>query len=115
MRQILAFLALLLTIASIGLAHAVLLEATPAANGAVSGPDIMVHLRFNSRIDRSRSRLALVLPDRSIRVLSLGDQSSPAILNARATGLSRGSYRLEWQVLATDGHISRGEVPFQVK
>jgi hypothetical protein len=30
-------------------------------------------------------------------------------------GNCRGAYRLQWQVLAGDGHITRGEVPFQVK
>jgi methionine-rich copper-binding protein CopC len=25
-----------------------------------------------------------------------------------------GEYRLRWQVLASDGHITRGEIPFAV-
>jgi copper resistance protein C len=107
--------ALALAIASIGFAHAVLLEAMPAVNGSVAGPNIELHLRFNSRIDPARSRLVLVLPDRSVRALALAAQPTPATLNARVTGLSPGAYRLEWQVLATDGHITRGVVPFQVK
>jgi len=29
-------------------------------------------------------------------------------------GLAAGAYRLRWQVLASDGHITRGEIPFTV-
>jgi methionine-rich copper-binding protein CopC len=112
--KVLAGLVLAMGMASLGLAHAVLLEATPAPNGTLPGPDINIQLRFNSRIDSQRSRLALVLPDRSVRALRLERQASPATLNSHMTGLGTGVYTLQWQVLAADGHISRGEVPFQV-
>jgi methionine-rich copper-binding protein CopC len=97
------------------LAHAILVEASPAAGSAVGGPDLAVRLRFNSRIDGARSRLTLVRPDKQERVLTLDEQPGPALLTARVTGLVPGAYRLRWQVLATDGHITRGEVPFRVK
>lgn len=84
-------------------------------NGSVSGPDIDVELRFNSRIDAARSRLTLVLPNRKLRPLSLLAPVTPATLDARVTGLASGDYRLRWQVLASDGHITLGEIPFQVK
>jgi methionine-rich copper-binding protein CopC len=29
--------------------------------------------------------------------------------------LKPGAYKLQWQVLAPDGHITRGVVPFSVK
>ncbi len=108
-------LALLLGAAPAVLAHAILVEATPAAKSTVSGPDVDVRLRFNSRIDGARSHLELVLPDRQVRPLKLAPQEAPDTLTARAAGLAAGAYRLRWQVLAGDGHITRGEVPFQVK
>jgi methionine-rich copper-binding protein CopC len=95
-------------------AHAILLEATPAANSKVAGPEIAIRLRFNSRIDAQRSRLTLILPDGSNRKLELIPQQPPDILSSQATGLSPGNYHLQWQVLATDGHITRGEFPFEV-
>jgi methionine-rich copper-binding protein CopC len=113
-RILVAFIALL-SITPLALAHAVLVEATPAANGLVAGPDVNVQLRFNSRIDSARSRLTLVLPDQSLRSLTLQPQSTPATLESRITGLGAGAYTLRWQVLAADGHITRGEIPFQVK
>ena len=33
------------------LAHAVLVSSTPQKDAAVSGPDITIHLKYNSRID----------------------------------------------------------------
>ena len=33
---------------------------------------------------------------------------------AKASGVVAGSYVMRWQVLAEDGHITRGDIPFQV-
>jgi copper resistance protein C len=95
-------------------AHAVLLEATPAADSAVAGPDVAVKLRFNVRIDPDRSRLTLALPDGQTTVLKITDEGSPDTLSAKATSLGPGAYHLRWQVLAADGHITRGDIPFRV-
>ena len=35
----------------LALAHAVLVSSTPQKNGAVSGPDITINLKYNSRVD----------------------------------------------------------------
>jgi copper resistance protein C len=96
-------------------AHAIILEAVPAPNATVSGPDFQIVLKFNSRIDGTRSRLTLVQPDKSSHSVNLDKQDSPDRLKASVTGLSVGAYVLRWQVLAADGHISRGEIPFKIK
>ena len=96
-------------------AHAILLEATPSANGSVAGPDFDVKLRFNSRIDAARSRLTLVRPDQTLLAISIQPSQNAALLDGRITGLHSGEYKLRWQVLAADGHITRGEIPFQVR
>lgn len=113
-RQVVALVVTLL-MSRVALAHAILLEAKPIVNGVVSGPDIDLVLRFNSRIDSARSRLTLVLPDSSVRLLSLQSSTTPASLDTHITGLQAGEYKLRWQVLASDGHITRGEIPFRVK
>jgi len=95
-------------------AHAVLLESTPAVNSTVAGPDISIKLRFNVRIDAGRSRLTLVPPAGAVQPLEIGKQISADTLSAGASGLPAGEYRLRWQVLASDGHITRGEIPFTV-
>jgi methionine-rich copper-binding protein CopC len=113
--RVLVALAVALAITDLAFAHAVLLKANPTPHGLVAGPDIDIELQFNSRIDSTRSRLTLVLPDHTTRSVSLQQASTPASLGARLTGLSTGEYILRWQVLAADGHITRGEIPFQVK
>lgn len=100
---------------SFSLAHAVLLESSPALKSSVSGPDVPLKLRFNVRIDAARSRLTLVDPDGSSQTLDISRQESPEIISAEAKRLHPGLYRLRWQVLASDGHITRGEIPFTVK
>jgi copper resistance protein C len=95
-------------------AHAVLKESLPAANSKVAGPDVPITLKYNSRIDSKLSKLQLLNPDNSTVDLKVEAQTSADTLNAKATGLKPGAYRIRWQVLAPDGHITRGEVPFTV-
>lgn len=96
-------------------AHAIVVSATPSSNGVLNGPDVDVKLRFNSRIDLHRSRLILVLPDGEQRKLVIDEKSAPDSLLSKAKELKAGTYILRWQVLAEDGHITRGEVPFGVR
>ena len=95
-------------------AHAVLLESRPVLKSSVTGPDVPVKLRFNVRIDAPRCRLTLVRPDGSLQTLEISKEAPADTLLAEATGLTPGAYRLRWQVLASDGHITRGEIAFSV-
>lgn len=96
------------------MAHAILLESSPSLNSTVAGPGIPIKLRFNVRIDATRSRLTLVKPDASTESLAISKDASADTLASQAQGLNPGGYRIRWQVLASDGHITRGEIPFQV-
>jgi methionine-rich copper-binding protein CopC len=96
-------------------AHAILMDSTPKINSTVSGPDIDITLRFNVRIDGGRSRVLLVATDGTSSALTLDKQEKPDVLQMRASGLKPGSYKLQWKVLASDGHMSNGDVPFTVK
>jgi methionine-rich copper-binding protein CopC len=97
------------------LAHAVLVESTPAAHATLKDHALEVHLKFNSRIDGGRSRLYLVHADGRAEPLPLVPQTDPDSLEAKSITLDAGSYRIRWQVLAADGHITRGEVAFTVQ
>jgi copper resistance protein C len=101
-------------IVSSAAAHAILVESTPSLKSTVAGPDVSMKLRFNVRIDALRSRLTLIHPDGSAQALEISKQTPADTLSAEATGLAAGAYRLRWQVLASDGHITRGEIPFTV-
>ena len=103
-----------LLVPAIAEAHAILVESTPVANSAVHGPELAIRLRFNSRIDAGRSQITLVRPDGASVALKIQEQSSPDTLSCVAGGLKPGAHRIRWQVLAADGHITRGEIPFTV-
>jgi methionine-rich copper-binding protein CopC len=95
--------------------HAILKESSPAANATVAGPDVSITLKYNVRVDSARSKIQLSRPDESVTELPLAKQISPDTLSSKATGLTPGAYKIQWQVLAPDGHITRGVVPFSVK
>lgn len=106
---------MLLFLARYSNAHAILVASTPGENSVVAGPDVVITLRFNVRVDGVRSRISVVRPDMSVQHLTINKQTSPDLLTAGATGLTPDTYRIRWQVLAADGHISNGEVPFTVR
>jgi methionine-rich copper-binding protein CopC len=95
-------------------AHALVVESSPAIDSSVVGPKIEVTLRFNSRLDQQRSRLTLIGTDGKERRLALSPGTAPDMLKASAADVLPGTYKLRWQVLAIDGHITRGDIPFRV-
>lgn len=108
-------LALIFVLSQMLFAHAILMESTPKQNSTVSGPDIDITLRYNVRIDGGRSRVQLITADGHATALPLQKQSKPDVLQCKATGLKPDVYKLKWNVLASDGHMSNGEVPFTVQ
>ncbi|HEY0784507.1 MAG TPA: copper resistance CopC family protein [Acidobacteriaceae bacterium] len=95
-------------------AHAVLVDSTPKANETVHGPSIQIHLKFNSRVDGARSTVQLALEDGSVHTLELSSQATQDEIVTHADGLSKGSYSIRWQALSSDGHLTRGQIPFLV-
>ena len=100
--------------AHIAAAHAVIIDSIPAVDAVVAG-DSDVTLHFNSRIDHQRSRLTLIAPDGNASLLTIAPDSAPDVVAAKLSGLAVGQYRLRWQVLAIDGHLTRGDIRFSVK
>lgn len=97
-------------------AHAILLKSTPAPNEVVEGRDLPITLTFNSKVDQARSTLTLERPDHQTSRLEIRiDPSAASRLATETLNLTSGSYKLRWQVLAVDGHITRGEIAFKVK
>ena len=94
--------------------HAILKESTPSARAVVQGPEVAIRLRFNSRIDAARSRLSVENAGAS-KPVKIAAQPSPDTLTGEAGGLVPGPAVLRWQVFAVDGHLTRGELPFEVR
>jgi methionine-rich copper-binding protein CopC len=99
----------------VALAHAILVNSQPRANSSVEGPEVAVLLKFSSRVDLPHSTLTLLDPDGKVEKVTIESERSPGLLSAKLSGLVRGAYVLRWQILAMDGHITRGNIPFQVK
>jgi methionine-rich copper-binding protein CopC len=97
------------------LAHAVLVRSTPTANSAIAAGEVEVTLAFNSRVDPVRSSLSLLGPDGKVTRITIGPPSSPEILSGKMSVVAKGTYKLRWQALSSDGHITRGEIPFSVR
>jgi methionine-rich copper-binding protein CopC len=94
-------------------AHAILIKSDPAIGAAIKAGQVAITLRYNSRIDPTRSRLTLRRPDQTQSVLPIQPAAYDDTL-ATTADLPQGDYVLRWQVLAVDGHITRGDLPFTV-
>ncbi|MDQ1452544.1 MAG: copper resistance protein [Acidobacteriaceae bacterium] len=108
-------IALLFLLPHAAFAHAVLVKSSPAQGATVkAGEAVNVTLTYNSRIDAAHCSLHLVGPDGKAQTLAVDAHAAPNLLVAKAPVLTAGAYKLEWQVMATDGHITRGIVEFRV-
>lgn len=111
-----AMLVLMFAVGPASWAHAILEASTPLEGAVVAGPSLKAILSFNSRIDQSRSRLTLDGPGQTGTAIPVQkDTAQPAKLVAQLSALKAGPYTLHWQVLAADGHITRGAISFRVK
>lgn len=109
-----ALLALLLAFAPAA-AHSLLLESSPAANSALAAAPAELRLRFNNRIEKRLSRLRLVNEQGQGSELGVGADGAADWLTAPLPALAPGRYRVEWQVLSTDGHVVSGRFVFTVR
>ncbi len=106
--------ALLLAVAAPAAAHSLLLESSPAAGSTVAAPRQLT-VRFNNRIEKPLSRLRLVNEGGEAQPLTAPAADGPADhLTVGLPALGPGTYRVEWRVLSTDGHIVSGSFSFRV-
>jgi copper resistance protein C len=96
------------------MAHAILEQSQPPAGGSVGSGRVDMSFSYNSRIDRDRSRLNLTRPDHTQTVLRISQAGLPNVIITSTELTIPGRYVVRWQVLAIDGHITRGDVPFTV-
>jgi copper resistance protein C len=91
------------------------LESAPAAGTILPSSPGTLMLRFNNRIEKPLSRVRLVDDTGAKRQLTLAaDVGSADRLVATVPPLSPGTWRVEWQVLSTDGHVVAGRFEFKI-
>lgn len=97
-------------------AHAVLVSSTPKDQAVLKSPPKKVILNFNSRIEKKITQVVLLNGKQKIKLPS--DQryttGSPSQITIALPALKPGSYRLEYKVLATDGHLTPGLIRFTI-
>jgi hypothetical protein len=96
-------------------AHSLLLESSPAANSTLEASPPALRLRFNNRIEKRLSRLRLMDERGTARDLTVAEDGAADWLTATVPAVAPGRYRVEWQVLSTDGHVVTGRYRFTVK
>jgi methionine-rich copper-binding protein CopC len=95
-------------------AHAVIVSASPTTDQQVAPGKLPVRIEFNSRIDKARSRLQITAPAGDKTDIPIDQAGDPNVMAGTTGALTPGAYVLRWQVLAIDGHITRGDIPFVV-
>ena len=95
--------------------HSLLLESSPPMNGTVTSAPNELSLRFNNRIEKRLSRLRLVNERGEAHDLPVASDGPADRLSAPLAASEPGRYRVEWQVLSTDGHVVGGRFSFTVK
>jgi len=113
----------LLVIALIGTAtavyaHAILVSSAPRDNAVLKTPPKRVVLRFDSRIEKKVSQVTLLNSDNKKIALpstSKANSSGPSNqLIVPLPPLKPGKYQLQYQVMATDGHLTPGAISFTI-
>jgi methionine-rich copper-binding protein CopC len=96
-------------------AHSLLLESSPAPGATLSRAPARIALRFNNRIEKPLSRVRLVDARGAATPLAvaLGDGAADRLV-APVPVLAPGAWRVEWQVLSTDGHVVAGAFEFRL-
>lgn len=97
-------------------AHAVLVSSVPKDQAVLKTPPKKAILNFNSRIEKKVTQVVLLKDRQKVKLPSEQHFSAgPANqLTIALPSLKPGSYRLEYKVLATDGHLTPGLIRFTI-
>jgi copper resistance protein C len=110
----LAFIALLLAGPTAPGAHSLLVESMPPADATISALPPRLVLRFNNRIEKKLSRVRLVGRKGERLEVAVDVTGRADTLTGALPDLTPGAWRLEWQVLSTDGHVVSGAFSFRL-
>jgi methionine-rich copper-binding protein CopC len=106
-------LTLLLSAHGMALAHAIISESSPKAGEVVNRAPQEIVLRFNTRIEKTLSRVTLTGPgDQLVSPLLAIPAAEPDRLVVKPPSLEAGVYLIRWKVLSADGHVTQGAFRF---
>ena len=97
-------------------AHGVLERSDPRAGARLRTPPAQVRLWFAGGLEPAYSRARVT--DEGGRPVNAADSrvdaGNRALLVVPVPPLGPGRYRVEWRVLAVDGHVTEGSIRFEV-
>ena len=95
--------------------HAIIVESSPASGEVVSPAPSQIALRFNSRIEKTLSKVTLTGPGNGpLPLPHQAADSAPDRLIAPLPALEPGPYLVRWKVFSADGHVTQGIFRFTV-
>ena len=94
-------------------AHATVAESSPRDRERLSEPPRELRVVFTEPIEAGVSRLRLVGPQGEVAGTEQRAEGDRTLV-LRVPELPAGDYRIEWEILAKDGHVTRGTISFTV-
>ena len=96
------------------LSHGVLLESSPTHGSVLrTSPDRVV-LHFNAILEPSITQVNLIDLQEVLTPLGVTNGSSMNTVVAEVPPLQPGVYNVQYKVLATDGHVTKGSIRFTI-
>lgn len=94
--------------------HGVLIESSPSHGAILKTSPAVISLRFNATLEPSITQVSLVDVKNHTQALTITNESTVERIVATVPPLSPGVYRVTFQVLATDGHVTEGSIRFTI-
>jgi copper resistance protein C len=101
-------------VASSAFAHAILTRASLGEQVVKADTATVVTLQFNTGIETSFTKVALVTASGEERALDIAAGSAPGKMTVSLPPLAAGAYGLRYKVLAADGHVTESLLRFKV-
>lgn len=115
MKSLAAAAAFACLFAQAALAHGQLSSSTPADGASVASPPD-ISLRFSEEVNAKFSGLELLGPDGArVKTEPARLDDAKTLVLPLGTPLAPGAYRVDWHVLSSDGHKTKGSFGFTVK
>jgi len=107
-------LCVVLGVSSDGWGHGVLIESSPPHGAVLEEAPTSISLRFNSALEPSITQVILVDMKQQKQPLKIAEVSTIERVIATVPPLPPGVYHVNYQVLATDGHVTEGSIRFTI-
>ncbi|MDQ0229426.1 copper resistance CopC family protein [Metabacillus malikii] len=111
-KLIILFISCLLIIPTVTSAHTTLSSSTPSQGEVITSELHEVTLEFGGEIEK-QSTLTLTTGEKKITVESISVEGT-TLTGHIAEPLENGDYTLTWNIVAKDGHLLSGDIPFTV-